>query len=98
MAEGAAKLVGGLVLAGDAPGVGEDQLLLRDRAPTPARFLRLSWARNNRKRARVSAVSTGSTVDGSVGRGKQQHDESVLDAYLGHGGALRRTRAAAAWL
>ena len=44
------------------------------------------------KKARVSAVSTWSKVEGSVWRGKQRNGESVLDAYRGHGGALGRTK------
>ena len=35
---GSRKRAGGVVLAGDAPGVGGDPLLLRGRAPTPATF------------------------------------------------------------
>ena len=96
---GSGKLGGELVLAGegcsgvgdtsDVHGYGND--LRRGPGGSPVH-------ETTGKRVRVSAVSMGSTVEGSVGRGKQQHGESVLDAYLGHGGALRRTRAAAAWL
>ena len=45
---------------------------------------------------RVSAVSVGSKVEGSEGRGKQRHGESVLDGNLRLRRARGRTRAAAA--
>jgi hypothetical protein len=56
MAEIVGKPLGRGVLAGDASGVGDDQLLLRGRAATPGSFLRRACAGNTGKRRRVSAV------------------------------------------
>ena len=50
------------------------------------------------KGSRVSAVSTGSTVEGSVGRGKHQHGEAVPSPTSGSGGARRSSTTAAALL
>ena len=48
------------------------------------------------KGSRVSAVSMGSTVEGSVGRGKHQHGEAVPSPTSGSGGARRSSGAAGA--
>ena len=95
---GSGKLLGGLALAGEASGVGGEQLLLRGRVRTPVSFLRRSWVRIKGKKGRVSAVFNGEGSAAREERKREQHGVAVVVSYLGHGRAWRRTRAAAAAL
>ena len=90
---GSGKIAGEVVLAGDAPSVGDDQLLLlRGRAPTPATSWRGVCARAEGKKGRMSTVIMGMRVRAREVRGKQQHGTAVS---VPTSGCRARARAAA---
>ena len=91
------KLLGRGVLAGDASGVGDDQLLLRGRAATPVSSLCRVCARNTGKLRRVSAVVMVKQGQAREERGEAGHDLAVLDLNLGSGGNSRMLEAAGAF-
>ena len=78
---GSGKLLGGLVLAGEAPSVGDELRSFLGPARTPASFLRRSWARIKGER---EAGECGANGDESV----VQRGEKEKAARLGRGRLL----------
>ena len=84
---GSGKLVGGLVLAGDGWFVGGERLRFHGHGLQLCRAPGDDFVHGTEgKRMRVSAVSTGSKGEGSLGREGQQHGVAVSPSTFGSGG------------
>ena len=72
------KIVGRTARAGVATIDGGERLLLRGRAPTPARSPRRSWARSRGEKGRVSEGFMEKGVRPERREGEGQHGQAVV--------------------
>lgn len=79
-------------LDGEAPGDGDDLLLLRGRAPTPARSSGGSWARYRGENVAGECGGNGEAGEGQIRAREGAARRGRVVAYLGCGGAQRETR------